>query len=430
MATGTERHAHNKAEGTETAVGSKPKHQKRHWRWLVVVVALAAIIWFLPAIVVHTPILNWAIGKAAADLNGTVTVGSASLGWLSPIEVDGVEVKDTAGKSVLVLPAATSEKTLAGILCNYTSLGQFTLKNPKVSIVLRDDGSNIEDVLAKYLAPKEPSPPMKIGLSLKVVNAGIAITEQITNNGWRVEKLGVDFSMPAGTAGPMAVSVSADLPDERRPGTLTAGVKIGAEANEVTLGAKQFPLAMFRSLAARLMPGTSLSGWLSSDVRVSWGGTAGKNTVGADLSVESLSLGTPAIANDVIGLDRLHVASQVSWQADRLDIQQAVVDCDLGNISGQSSVQLGEKGGFSLNSLMHQRHQISGQLDLARLARLLPATLRLRQQLQINSGQLKLSFSSQPGPQGTSWDGQLDAANLTATSAGRQIAWRGRCRCC
>ena len=75
-----------------------PEVKRRHWRWMLVLAVLAVIVWLLPGIVVHTPLLRWILGKATADLNGTVTVQSASLGWFSPIAVEGVEVKDAQGK--------------------------------------------------------------------------------------------------------------------------------------------------------------------------------------------------------------------------------------------------------------------------------------------------------------------------------------------
>jgi len=47
----------------------------------------------------HRPNAAACVGlkMATADLNGSVTVKSASLGWLSPIEVRDIEVKDKTG---------------------------------------------------------------------------------------------------------------------------------------------------------------------------------------------------------------------------------------------------------------------------------------------------------------------------------------------
>jgi len=382
----------NAADG----VPSTPK-KRRHWRWMLVLATLAVIVWLLPSIVVHTPLLHWILGKATADLNGTVTVGSASLGWLSPVAVEGVEVKDAKGRTVLLLPSVAGDRSLLAIACNYTNLGQFTLDGPKVSIVLRDDGSNVEDMLAKYLAPKEPTSPTKISVAVKIIDASVSVAEERTGLSWRVDKLGLGFDMHDGTDGPMNVDVSAELSDARRPGKLTAGVKMASGAGEVTLSAEQFPLAMLRSLAARFSPGTVVTGQLSSSLRASWGGTGGKNAVQADVNLEGFSLGMPTLQGDVVQIDRFHGGGQVSWQADRVEIEKATVDCDLGSLSADGTLLLGEKGGFSLATLLQQRYEIGGRLDLARLAQLLPNTLHLRREVQVTSGQVGLSLASRPG---------------------------------
>jgi hypothetical protein len=391
---------------------------------LFVLATLAVIVWLLPAIVVHTPLLHWILGKATADLNGTVTVGSASLGWLSPVVVEGVEVKDAKGRTVLSVPSVAGDRSLAAILCNYTNLGQFTIDGPKLSVVLRDDGSNVEDMVAKYLAPKEPSPPTKISVALKIIDASVSVSEERSGLGWRVDKLGLGFDMPAGTDGPMNVDVSAELSDAQRPGKLKAGVKMASGAGDVTLSAEQIPLAMFRLLAARLSPGTILAGQLSSNLRASWGGTGGTNGVQGDIDLEGFSFGAPILQGDAVQLDRVHASGQVSWQADRIEIQKTSVDCDLGSVSLESTLRLGEKGGFSLDALLHDQYEVGARLDLARLAQLLPNTLHLRREVQINSGQVKVSLSSRPGQEGMAWEGQLDAANITANAAGRPVAWQ------
>ncbi len=83
--------------------------------------------------------------------------------------------------------------------------------------------------------------------------------------------------------------------------------------------------------------------------------------------------------------------------------------------------------GTSLDSLLHQRHEISGRVDLARLGRLLPATLRLRRQVAIDSGAIDFAFHSQTDDNARAdmqWHGQLTLANLAATASGRQFRWQ------
>lgn len=427
MATDTKREQRRQAMelAKETSLDTPPKSQGRSWRLIVVLALLAVGIWLLPSIIGNTPLFSLILKQATGDLKGSVTVESVSLGWFSPIVVRGVEVKDADNKPVLNLPAASGDRTLASLLWDYSNLGRFRLESPKLSLVLRDDGSNAEDLLAKYLATEETSEKSttKVGLAVEIIDGSLSVTDERTKQTWKVEKLAASFEMPEGPEGPIAAKLSADLPDARRPGKLTASAKMAAGAGDAKLGAAGVPLAMFRALAARFSPGTTCDGRLTSDLTASWGGPSGKNTLQADLSTEAFSLITPALQNDQVQLENLHAACFVSWQTDRLTIEKSTLDCDVGSASLASTVRLDQSSGFSPDSLLHQQHDLKGQVDLARLARILPATLRLRQQVEIKSGQVQIAFSSQPEQQGMKWHGQLDAANLTATSSGNQIAW-------
>lgn len=434
MATDTRteaRREHRRLSTTSTKpaaeeAGASRRPRGRSWRLVVVLALLAVLLGLLPNIIGSTPLFSLILDRATADLKGSVTVESVSLGWFSPIAVRGVEVKDAENKPVLSLPAAAGDRTLASLLWNYSDLGVFRLESPKLSLVLRDNGSNAENLLAKCLATdetKESKSTTKLGFAVEIVDGSLSVTDDRTNQTWKVEKIAAHFEMPSGPEGPIAAKLSVELPDARRPGKLAVNAKMAAGAGDVKVNAASVPLAMFRALAARFSPGTTCDGRLTSDLTASWGGPAGKNSLQADLSAEAFSLVTPALQNDQVQLERLHAACLVSWQADRLNIETSSIDCDVGNASLASTVRLDQPNGFSTDSLLHQQHKLAGQVDLARLARILPATLRLRQQVEIKSGQVQLAFNSQPEPQGMKWHGQLEAANLTATASGSQIAW-------
>ena len=103
------------AKAPEAKRPAKKKHA-HHWRLLTMLVTIGVIVWFLPIIIAQTPLLAWGLKMATADLNGSVSVKSASLGWLSPIEIQGVEVKDKCGKPVLSVDSITGDRRLGAIL--------------------------------------------------------------------------------------------------------------------------------------------------------------------------------------------------------------------------------------------------------------------------------------------------------------------------
>ncbi|MBI3839586.1 MAG: hypothetical protein HY288_16825, partial [Planctomycetia bacterium] len=74
-------------------------------------------------------------------------------------------------------------------------------------------------------------------------------------------------------------------------------------------------------------------------------------------------------------------------------------------------------------ALAREDYEVTGEADLARLAAMLPATLRIRQGTEITSGQAALVISSRPQSSGTTWTGHIDASRLAATADGRALTW-------
>src|SRR4249920_2659898 len=115
--------------------GTQPPRPRRRL-WLKVFVGLFVLLLFLvgaaPTIIAKTGLRNRIARQAASDLNGTLDIGSASLGWFSPIELRDVSVTDLQGRIVAQVPSVTSSKSLFSLLFNRAALGEFTLDRPNV----------------------------------------------------------------------------------------------------------------------------------------------------------------------------------------------------------------------------------------------------------------------------------------------------------
>ena len=68
--------------------------------------------------------------------------------------------------------------------------------------------------------------------------------------------------------------------------------------------------------------------------------------------------------------------------------------------------------------------EVRGNLDVAKLAAMLPTTLRLREGTHVSSGQLAIGLTSQSKPDGNLWNAQLEAQQLAAIHAGTAIEWK------
>ncbi len=415
---------------------SRPAPRKGRKRWLLlpVVVMLAAVLWLLPGIVAHTALLDWALQTATADLDGSLAVRSASLGWLRPIVVEGIEVRDVEDRRVLNAEKFASSKPLAEILLNLSSPGRFLIEKPILNVVLRDDGSNIEDLLAEYLKPREEPPP-RLDIELRIVDGAVSLTDQTTGRTCQIENLAFTLSTSADGSKPTMLEASADVIDKNRPGRLA--VKLSMQQpddkdqatlpnGEATVTADDVPLEVFTPLLARFVPQTQLAGRLSAQMHADFGEQIAMR---ATLSAEELLLATPALGNDSLRLDRLNATCEVVYRNDRLEIAPSSLECELGNVSASGVLDLGATSKNDLaEAALHQTFQLEGRIDLARLARMFPTVLRIREQTTITAGQVQLAVVSRPNPQATEpdamvWQARLEVSDLAAIDNGRQLSW-------
>ncbi len=419
----------------------RPEPKRRHWflRLGFLLFLLAALFWFTPVIICKTPLLGWIVQKASGNLKGTISIRSASLGWLSPIAIGGIEVRDEENNALLSAAAISSDKTLLQLLRNYTDLGRFRIERPTISLVLRKDGSNVEDLLANFQSKTEEKRPTKMSLELAVVDGTLKIIDQAANQSWQFEKLNLILDMPADDIQPMTLKASAQLADSRQPGKLLADLKMKSSPDnkskdygDLVVQSENLPLAAVQSLAGRFLGPTRLDGRLNSQIHAVWGGEGAedKMIIQADVATEQFVFASPLLGSDVVQLPQVHALGQVTKSANRLDIEKTALQCDLGNLTLSSGMTWEDRGkGLSAASLLRQRHEIAGRVDLARLAAMLPNTLHIRKETQITSGQVQLAFSSQArtsadGQSNMAWHGQIEADNLVAVDNGRQFAWQ------
>jgi len=467
MATGMERKQHRswglkrgarRFDGSHASVSepdgeqaASKRRRRSRGRWLVgALVVLVVLLWLVPTIVAKSPILNWIVTSAVADLKGTVRARSASLGWLSAPRLRGIEIRDDQGESVLEIDEIRSDRSLLALLWNYSDLGRIRLERPTLNVVVRKDGSNLEDVLASYLASTEEMPD-SMNLGVEIVDGTVSVRDAGTGQAWQIVAFALVLAKPADPAKPIELQTSGILSDPDAPGRFSVKLRMAQSnsseptshaatgsgapsgdpglraSHELAVETEGVPLAMFQSLLDRFGLQMRTAGGLSTDFRCQWDGeeAAGKMVVQGTASADDLVLSAPSLQSDQVELARLRATCKLAWQGDRVDVERLVVDSDVANASLTGSFDLPEGDTASLlRRLPAQTFEVSGRVDLARLAEMLPRTLRIREGTQVTSGQLQVAAASRRGPEGMSWEGTIEASDLAAENQGRRLAWR------
>ncbi len=436
----------------EDASAPPPARKSRRRRWWIVGVSVVLLAWFLPALVAHTPIVDRVVHSVASDLNGQVSVEAVSLGWFSPVRVQGISLADKQQQQVLEVPQAESEKTLLGLLLNSSRPGTFRLVAPKLSVAFQGGSSNIEQILAAYLESDEES-TSQVGFGVEVVDGSVLATDVDRGRCWSIEKLQVAVQIP-GDGAPLSLTASGVLADPQQGGRfdLTLEMPLDAPPDDARLqqplavsepsteapvadstttpitlqwNSETMPLALFEPLLGRYVSGTRLDGRVTAKVDLVLGsGPAAKYRATGKILARDFYFTTPALGSDQVRMANVKLECDATTQDTELIISRSSVECDLGNMAIAGKVDLAEQSLADMPGVLAaQPWQLEGVVDLAQVAAMLPDTLGLRADTQVTSGQARFSMESRRGEDGMTWQGQLASDALKAVSGGRQVSW-------
>src|SRR5688572_23335855 len=87
--------------------------------FLLGLISLLVLAWFAPTIVMNTGLRDRFLKPALKDFPGSVAIGSASAGWLSPIEIKGASAFDAKGQEVLTASSVRTQKNLFSLLLDH-----------------------------------------------------------------------------------------------------------------------------------------------------------------------------------------------------------------------------------------------------------------------------------------------------------------------
>ena len=406
---------------------------------LVLVFGVCLLIWLLPTLVGHTPLVSWIAGKIASDLNGRVEVSSASLGWFSPIRLYGVRIVAPDGEPVVEVPEARGNRALTAMLWNTAQVGRFRLAGPKFNVVFDDQGSNLEEVFAKYFAPLDRKP---IDVELEIVEGTVSIADARHERSWQIDQFALELKKPADRSRPWELKTSGVVAGGPRGGSFEAAMRIqqsdrsaaagGAGLEEarpndpeagpdsISVKTEGLSLALLEPFARRFAPGLRMAGRLSAVVEGRWDVRRPERhaTLKTSAVVEDLRLAGPMFGNDQPSFTRVRLDAAAAWKDGAVRFDRLTAESELGLVtlsgafdpSGQASVRQG--------------YEFSGRLDLPRLAAMFPETLRIHKDAKITSGRVQWGLSSTPGPEGMIWKGRFEVADLKATNAGRPVVWQ------
>jgi hypothetical protein len=351
-------------------------------------------------------------------------VGAASLGWLSPVVLRELEIRDATGRPLLFVPELQSRKSLLDLLLGSSDLGHFRCERPSLQLICSGRKTNLEEVFARWLKPG-PRKSAYAGLAgVEVVDARLTVHDDDTHQQWTLNPVNCTVGLSRDRSESVQLKLNALLPDSGQSGRIEADLAMnpaGSGGGQLAVRLDRVPLALTTPLLRRTGVAAQLDGRLTGRVAGRWGG---EETHDPDLRLDGTLSGTGVavvgrwLREERLCLGRLEGAFRLTVQGTRLCVERAEAQCDLGRASVLGIVvTTASRTAFLAGS----QGEVAADIDLARVVNALPQTLHLRAGVRVTAGRLRLDVSSSSRAEESTWHGTLQTDGVAVLTQGRQI---------
>ncbi len=412
---------------TETKPAATNRWKKR---LLIFLALLIALVWAAPRIVSVSPLLGWASGKASEHLNGSIEIGSASLGWFAPVVLDNVIVRDADNQIVARIERIETDHRLVSFLLEREDLGGIRMEKPHLDWTVGKTSSNLETIFAKLIAPAKKDdqpvkPPVLPRVHLEIANGSIDIRDADSPRVWQV----TEFSLNAriqDDGKSVQILTQGSTSDTGENGSfkaevlltnaLTAEPKVSIKSNFSTL-----PIGPVGLFARRSHPNTELAGTLRGEIlaTASLQGGQPKCELVADVVGANLGIRTPLLADHLV-IDRLSAPCSIRLEDQRLTSERIEIVGDFGKVNARGSINLARSG---LAMFDRPDTDLSVELDVAKLTERLPKTIHLHDDVKLISGNFKARLVSQASGGELVWQGNVNASDIRGIRGKQALAW-------
>jgi len=403
------------------------------WRPLMVVTGLIFLVVMFPSIAAQTPLLSWGVAQATADLNGKVTVGSASLGWFSPIVLKEVQVLDVEGAPVAEIPSIRVSQSLLGLIGNASNLGTIEINQPVLHVTVLQGQSNLEQLLPVADAVPESeeegsSTPRKFRLVLR--QGTVHLADGSSSRSWTLEDLSTDVDF-RDLSVPAPCTFSANLRDRQQlgvmqgKGTLPIGGPADAKFSVVTKG---IPLGIAELIGTRVGQPVLAQGELNGQVDLvsaQAGPSVLCNLEATGIQIRSLNSARGAGWNN----GTLRATGEIGLAGSHAQANQFTLTTDWGQILINGRIPTSLTADASPNAspgqlLGNRPWELRGTIDVARLSNAFPELLQIREDVQLQEGRVTLNVANLGAAGNPALQASAVVSNIVANVNGRHADWQ------
>lgn len=425
-----------------------PKRRKRRrrllLRLLLLVLVLAALLWALPYIASTGWGTRFALRLASKEIRGNIEADAMALTWRGPLRIRGLHVTDEYGRRVLTADEVEVSAGLWALMRDSQRFGQVDLHSPRAEVYVEPDRPlSLAEAFRPVRPPKEPPPPATPRGTVRMHNGSVLL---IAADGSRRRFDDISLELRLETLDEIDASLAVTFAGGRLSGeTRIRGLLSNGSADPLAANATgsirsetPIDLSQLAAASAGTVPADlSGSATIEGEFTIADGTAAGELALSAD----KLSSGSSRMG-EIKPID-VAISSRGTWTRNKLQARlnvekpgslEVAIDADTAErppilpqevlmavLSGQEA----NLGDFSVSA--------RGELNLAQIASAIPSLLKLRDDIEITAGTVRIedcTFS------GGDWPETAGRIHIEATVAGRRrlecgpidIRWRGKSR--
>ncbi len=394
-----------------------------------------------PQIVAWSPLRHELPRQRLKGFRGRIRVGSASLSWWGPTVLTDIELDAPDGKPFYQVRRVTENCTAWGSLFRRTEPLDAVMENPVVNIVLRADGSNVEDAFAPVLAHPQDEIRQR---TTKVVGGQIRITDSVTGATNALQNVAVDVKTDATDGSANEVAFRAEEADSPAAGTIEAkaswpsrvarNADAGDTIRELSLRVANASLERTKPIARRFWPDLDIAGTVSGHVQVTARGAldgSHKSSASGDwnLNFHDLRISSESkIGADTLSPGPTEFRGRFTQSGVNCRVEDLHFKTDFTQLDGGLAFLFHETPAMlaasdSSAQMPLPEMDLHGELDLVALARLLPHALKVREGTELKEGRIRFDVASRNEPGSPRWTGQLETSRIAAVIGGQEVAW-------
>jgi hypothetical protein len=403
----------------------------------VILTLFAALLLALPALLSTDLVRARILSAANRSMDGTLSAEAWRVTWRDGITIRAPRLDMPARGATVRAASIVVDRGLLALLRQPGAFGTVIIENPDVRLTVPaaprpsgktppPDTPSRQDPAPPQAASRPPALPVDLKGAIEIRRGALTVAQgaqpplTLSDISCRIVLSGLSAPIAFDlSAAPPAARVSGETSRAALRGTLTLPPPERWDpmhtALDATLSVTNLDLAVLSGVARAFTDAPAATGRLSAEAAVSRApGTA--LDVDARFRVSDLRLAGGPLGPDTPRIERFdaHVAVQADaagWRVRAFRIESPLIE-STGSGSLVPANGAAPRGSLALNAAV----------DLARLAREFPATLRIRDGLRVNAGRLTLGLVLDATDEGLTVVGSLKLPALDAVLDGRPVA--------